>query len=190
MPLRRNDLLELLEVLGGDLFLESAHVEILVLRDPSDRGLQGMGSPLAALDDPLEDAHVVAETGPEELALVALAEPVHVEDARDVFHELLHLEPVRKVVSHVVAAEGEHGHRIAANLTDRPGGRGRHLGPHGRPKVDTVDPVEGLKDEGHRGGPAPAEDHGADAHSLGVFPVGVDDGTVPGGGREAAVRVA
>jgi hypothetical protein len=35
-----------------------------------------------AVDDPLQHAHVLAESGPDELAVGVLAEPVHVENAR------------------------------------------------------------------------------------------------------------
>ena len=44
-----------------------------------------------AVDDPLEHAHVLAEAGPEELAVLVLAEPVHQEDLRRVRDALLHV---------------------------------------------------------------------------------------------------
>ena len=190
VPLGGVDLLELLEGLGGDLFPETGHVDVLVLGDPADRSLERMGTLLAALDDPLEHAHVVAESGPEEFPLGALAEPVHVEDARHVLHEAPHLQPVGEVVAHVVAAEGEHRHRVAAHLADRAGRGRRHLGADGRAEVDTVDPVEGLEDERHRRGAATAEDHRADPHSLGILPVGIDDRAVLRRCGKAAIRVA
>ena len=48
----------------------------------------------------------------------------------------LHLDPVTEVVAHVVAAEGQHGHGIAAHHADRAGGRGRGLRAHGGAHVD------------------------------------------------------
>ena len=48
----------------------------------TDRCLLRVRSALAATDDPFEHSQVVAEAGPEELAVGALAEPVHVEDLR------------------------------------------------------------------------------------------------------------
>ena len=59
----------------------------------------------------------------------------------------LHLEPVTEVVAHVVAAEGQHGHGIAADLADSAGcGRGGFRA-HGGADVDAGCPVEGLVDE-------------------------------------------
>ena len=51
-------------------------------RHPADRRLARVGAAAAAVDDPLEHAHVLAEARPEKFAVVVLAEPVHVEDAR------------------------------------------------------------------------------------------------------------
>src|SRR5436189_5001 len=48
----------------------------------ADRGLGRLGATRAALDDPGQHPRVLAETGPQELAVVVLAEPVDVEDAR------------------------------------------------------------------------------------------------------------
>ena len=59
---------------------------------------------LAAVDDPLQHAQVVAEARPDEVPLVVRAEPVDVEDLRGLIAQLLaHLEPVREVVAHIVA---------------------------------------------------------------------------------------
>ena len=48
----------------------------------ADRGLDGLRLAVAAAEDPLEHAAVLAEPGPDELAVVVLAEPVDVEDLR------------------------------------------------------------------------------------------------------------
>ena len=76
-----------------------------------------------AVDDPLEDAAVLAEPGPEELAVLALAEPVHPVELG---------QPARRsrwpmssqcceVVAHVVATEREHGEGVEAELAHRAG---------------------------------------------------------------------
>ena len=49
-----------------------------------------------------------------------LAEPVDVEDAGGAGEVALHAEPVTEVVAHVVAAEGKHGHGVAADLPIAP----------------------------------------------------------------------
>ena len=66
------------------------------------------------------------------------------EDARRDREPALHLDPVAEVVAHVVAAEGQHGHGIAAQLADGAGGRGGHFGAHGRANVHAARPVECL----------------------------------------------
>ena len=48
----------------------------------------------------------------------------------------LHLDPVAEVVAHVVAAEREHGHRVAADLADRAAGGGGRFRAHGGADVD------------------------------------------------------
>ena len=70
----------------------------------------------------------------------------------------LHLDPVPEIVAHVIAAEGQHGHRIAADLADGAGGGGGHFRAHGGADVDAGAPVEGLIDQRHGGGAASAED--------------------------------
>src|SRR3954451_18833971 len=50
--------------------------------DVAQRRLAGLGLPVAAAEDPRQHARVLAEARPEKLAVVALAEPVDVEDVR------------------------------------------------------------------------------------------------------------
>ena len=125
---------------------------------------------VGAIHDPLEHAHILAEARPDELAIAVLAEPVHMEDARRLAETALHLDPVAEIIAHVVAAEGQHGHRVAAHFADRARRRGRHFRAHGRADVNAGAPVEGLIDQGHGRGAAPAEDDRADRHALGVLP--------------------
>ena len=55
------------------------------------------------------------------MTLVVGSEPVDVEDRQDLgalgFQPLAQVEPVLEVVAHVVAAEGQHGERVAAHHT-------------------------------------------------------------------------
>ena len=69
------------------------------------------------------------------------------EDARGGGELALHAEPVPEVVAHVVAAEGQHGHGIAADLADGAAGGGGGFRAHGGADVDAGGPVEGLVDE-------------------------------------------
>src|SRR6478672_10224019 len=108
----------------GDLLgrhVEPVDVDGALGRHEPDRGLHGIGVALEALDDPLEDAAVLAEAGPEEGAVLLVAtEPVDAEDAGELggVRALADLEPVVHVVAGVVADEGQHRHRVAADDTD------------------------------------------------------------------------
>src|SRR3712207_7256092 len=51
-------------------------------RHVADRGLLGRRGALEPLDDPLEDPAVLAEARPQEAAVLVAAEPVDVEDLR------------------------------------------------------------------------------------------------------------
>ena len=149
-----------------------------------------MGAGATAFDHPFQNAGVLAVAGPEELALGAFSEPVHMKNAGHIFDEFPHLEPVSEVVAHVVTAEGQHRHRVAAHLAERAGGGSGHLGSHRGTEIDAVRPVEGLENERHRRGAASAENDRADWHAGGVFPLGVDHRAIPRWRGEAAVRVA
>jgi hypothetical protein len=74
----------------------------------------------------------------------------------------LHLQPVLEVVAHVVAAERQHGHRVAADDADLAGRGGGRLGAERGAEVDAVPPVERLQHERDGGGAATAEDDRAD----------------------------
>ena len=80
LPLGAVYLLEHVE--GGARKVEALPVDVFEVRSPADRRLLAEGAATDTVDDPLEDAHVFAVAGPEELAVIALAEPVDVEDAR------------------------------------------------------------------------------------------------------------
>ena len=96
----RNPVTELLEVLLGEValrqpalgihreqFLQLTRLEVqtfdeqvAVLRLAADRGLLCVGAALDPLDDPCQNPGVLAETGPDELAILVLAEPVDLVD--------------------------------------------------------------------------------------------------------------
>ncbi len=60
---------------------------------------------MTTINDPLENAHILAKSGPQELAVVILAKPVDRENARRVLHVSAGLQPVIEIVADVVAAE-------------------------------------------------------------------------------------
>lgn len=159
-------------------------VDVVVARHPADGRLSGDAVPVGPGDDPLEHAQVFAEAGPEEIPVLVLAKPVHVEDARQFGDAPLHADPMAEIVAHVVAAEGQHGHGVPADLAHRTGGGGGHLAAHGRAGIHTADPVEGLVDQRHGGRAPAAEDDRGDRHALGVLPVRIDRGALRGGRGE------
>mmetsp|Transcript_34022 Transcript_34022/g.54535 ORF Transcript_34022/g.54535 Transcript_34022/m.54535 type:complete len:212 (-) Transcript_34022:1589-2224(-) len=88
------------------------------IRDESNRRLLGVALVaellVAAIKDPLNDSQVLAESWPQESALI-LAEPVHHEHLWQFIRRLLVLskrQPVSKVVAHIVAAKRTHAKRI------------------------------------------------------------------------------
>src|SRR5689334_1828520 len=72
LPLVGVDRERLLEL--GVAHVEPRGVERLRRRHVADRGLDGRGLALDALDGPLEDAAVLAEPGPQEVTVVAATE--------------------------------------------------------------------------------------------------------------------
>jgi len=99
----------------GAAEVEAGCVEIGDFGNTSDRRLLSVHFSVAALKDPLQHSAVFSITRPQELAFLVLAKPVDVEDLRQLRRGrvLTHLEPMPKIVAHVVAAEGKHGHGIA-----------------------------------------------------------------------------
>src|SRR5215217_2277881 len=160
--------------------IEARCVERVARRHQADRRLLRPSLAVAALEHPREHAAVLAEARPQELAAV-LAEPVDHEDLRQLRAlAAADLEPVPEVVGHVVAAEGQHRHRVEAQLADRTGGSGRLLGAHDRAHEHAVLPVERLGHERHHRGAASAEQERVDRHALGVLPVIRDGGALLG----------
>ena len=124
------------------------------------------------------------------IAVLVLAEPVDVEDLRQLGARR-RARPIssqwREVVGHVVAAERQHGERVEAQLADVAGGRGRRLRRHRRAEEHAVLPVERLVHERHDGRAAAAEQEGVDRHAGRVLPLGRDRRALRGRRREARV---
>ena len=71
---------------------------------------------VTALKDPFQHAAIFAIAWPKEFASLVLAKPVNVKNLRQLGRagERSHLEPMRKVIAHVVAAKRKHSHGITA----------------------------------------------------------------------------
>jgi hypothetical protein len=123
------------------------------------------------------------------LSVVVAAEPVDVEEARQVLDLGAHFEPVVEVLAHVVADERQHRHRVAAHAGGEADGGGGGFRAHRGAHVDAVRPVEGLVDQRHRLRAAAAEDDRRDLDAVRVLPIGVDGRAVDGRRGEARVGV-
>src|SRR5580658_8862659 len=100
--------------------IESGGIEISDFGNASYGRIFGMDFAVAALENPSQDAAVLAITGPEELAILILAKPIHVKNFGELRSGRLlsDLKPVREVVAHVIPAKWKHGHGIAAQAAD------------------------------------------------------------------------
>src|SRR5206468_1497401 len=87
--------------------------------NPANRSSFSAALALAAVDDPLEHPHVVAETRPEKSPIGILAKPVYVKDERRIRQASTDLKPVPEVIAHAVSAKGQHCHRVTSHLTNR-----------------------------------------------------------------------
>src|SRR6266516_7336936 len=101
--------------------IEPGKIEIVQARQPTDGRFDRGFASLAAIDHPFQDAHIVAEAGPEKFSVRALAKPVHVKDEWWISQPLSDLEPMAKIIAHVVAAKGQHRNGITSHLPDRAG---------------------------------------------------------------------
>jgi hypothetical protein len=91
-------------------------VHVFVMRLPAEGGFFRQGPAANPVNDPLEHAHIFAETGPQKLPVGILAEPIDQKNAGRFADRALHFDPVAKIVAHMIAAEREHRHGIAADL--------------------------------------------------------------------------
>ena len=135
--------MQLIHDLRSYLILDALYVDVALLRQVADSGLLSINLALAALDDPVEDTHIVAEARPDEVAVLVLLEPVNVEDLRSlVTEDLAHFEPVSPVVTNIVADEGLHSHRIVTENAYSTSSSSSCLRGNSRAHVSTVCPVE------------------------------------------------
>ena len=169
------------------LDVELIKIEIVRAGQPADRRLNRVPCSFAAIDDPFEHPHVLAETWPEKFSVCAFAKPVHVKNERRIGEALPDLEPMPEVIADVVAAKRQHRHRIAPNLANR-SGRGRGcFRSHRRADVNPLLPVERLKHERHRIAAASAEDDRANRDAVAFFNIDIERGIVAQRCRETAV---
>ncbi len=65
--------------------IQVRHIDITIVRQEADRCLLRADPVVTAVDYPAQHSQILAEAGPQELAVLVLAEPVDVEDFRQVF---------------------------------------------------------------------------------------------------------
>ena len=158
---------ELVEDLRCNLVLNTLEVDVTLLGKVTDSSFFSVDSALAALDDPVENSHVIAEAGPHEVTFLVLLEPVNIEDLRSLVAELLaHFEPVCPVVTNIVADEGLHCHRIVTENADSTYSSSCCLGGNSRTDVSSVCPVEGLIYQRSGGSTSAAEDDSGNGNTV------------------------
>src|SRR5437660_10234040 len=62
--------------------VQTLYIQILRTRQASDRSIDGVRCPVTPFKEPLQNAAIFTVTGPQEFALLVLAEPVHEENLR------------------------------------------------------------------------------------------------------------
>ena len=177
---------QILDGVKGDI-LQTINVDVLSLGNITDRSLNGVYLALATSPDPEQNAHIVAEAGPDEVTFVIDAEPVDVEDHGRIGDLLAHVEPMLPVVTHVVTNEGTHSHGVATNDADGTGSGCSGLRGHDGAYKCTVLPVEGLVNQGSGLSATATEDDGRHGNTLQAVKLGRNAGAVLGRGGEAGV---
>ncbi|GMR35871.1 hypothetical protein PMAYCL1PPCAC_06066 [Pristionchus mayeri] len=171
--------------------LESLQVQRLLRGYSSDGGLLSDAlDSIESLDDPVDHTDVLSVSRPQELALGALAEPVHVVDLRHLSSWLIEVDPVLEILAEVVSHEGTHRHRVVHHLLALVLCSGSGLRFEAGASVDSVKPRIGLHNERNSLGSSSSEDDGIDGYSLRVFPLGMDDGALAGGGGKARIGMS
>lgn len=72
------DFLQLVE--ARFLEFKSAPLDVMKVRSPADRRLSSHCTSVDAIDDPAQNADVLAESWPHELSILIFSEPVHMEN--------------------------------------------------------------------------------------------------------------
>src|SRR6266516_5154457 len=172
---------------GFVLDVELIEIEIVRAGQTADGRLNRAPGSFAAMDDPFEHPHVLAETGPEKFPVRAFAKPVHVKNKRRIGEALSDLKPMPEVIADVVAAKWQHRHGITPNLANRSGCARGCFRSHRRAEINAVLPVKRLKHERHRIAAASAEDDRANRDAVAFFNIDIERGIVAHGRGEPAV---
>src|SRR6516165_5509792 len=151
--------------------LEAGEIEIVHAGQPTDRRSHGAAASFATIQNPFQHTHVLAEPGPEEISVYAFAEPIHAENGRRIGQPSPDVDPMLEIIADVVAAERQHGHRIATNLADGASGSGCCFRRHGRTEINTVVPIESLKHQWHSAAAASAENDRTDRNTVGSLKI-------------------
>src|SRR6202022_4398817 len=79
--------------------VEALPFYVFVVGIPAYRRFLGLGTTVHPIHNPLEHAHVVAETRPYKIAVGIFSEPIHMENARRPAERTLHLDPVAEIIA-------------------------------------------------------------------------------------------
>src|ERR1044071_1072366 len=98
---------------------QAAQIKGIRFRQIADRSLHRFGAPLDSLTNPFQNPAVFAVTRPEKLSTRILSKPIYKIDPRQVasITALSERQPMRKVISHIVATEWKHRERITPQNT-------------------------------------------------------------------------
>ena len=90
-------------------------IYILNLRNETDWCLNGFSNSCTPLYNALKNTEVVTEARPHELITFVHPKPIHIEYLWGFFTNILtHIEPMLKIVTHIIANERQHCHRITS----------------------------------------------------------------------------
>src|SRR5262245_20916672 len=79
------------------------------------------------LHDPLQHTHVIAKARPLEVSVLVFAKPVNSKNSWRIWNITSKLQPVIKIVAHVITAERQHGEWIASHFTQLTKSGSSHL---------------------------------------------------------------
>ena len=120
----RGRLLELVECARAEN-VEAGPVDVLVVGRPADGRFLASARPWTRSTIHLSTRMFSEKPGQRNLPSSSLRNQLTWKMRGVVRADALHLDPVAEVVAHVVAAEGQHGHGVAADLADGAGRRRR-----------------------------------------------------------------
>ena len=179
------------KLLGREI--QASPVDFAISRAYAKAVLNASCFSFQAVNHPLQNTHVFTVAGPNELAVIALAEPVDAVNGRqcvaEAFELGLHIQPVLEIVAHVVATERQHGKRVATHHAHLSHSRCRGFRTHGGGHVNAFHPGAGFGHQRHGGGAAATKHERINGHAIGVVPLGIQGGVVGGGHRKAGIGV-